>query len=112
MHLAIQSDFDNIKSIFYQHKAWFPHVRTDYMRQMIDLQRCIYSHGVVLTFHTAKRKQTIGTVKVNKGDTVLHQIANSTPGNGNGTKILLQFFDWCKQDVYLSVKTDNHKARK
>ena len=30
------SDFEKVKSIFYSHKKWFTHVRTDYMKRMIS----------------------------------------------------------------------------
>ena len=110
MRLAIQSEFEDIKLIFYKHKKWFPHIRTDYMRRMIEKKRLIYQDGVIITFHHAARKQKIGNVPVNKGETILHQIANKESGNGNAKKILLQFFDWCEKDVYLSVRTDNQKA--
>ena len=110
MRLAIQSEFEDIKLIFYKHKKWFPHIRTDYMKRMIEKKRLIYQDGVIITFHHAARKQKIGNVPVNKGETILHQIANRESGNGNAKKILLQFFDWCEKDVYLSVRTDNQKA--
>ena len=35
MLFAGEKDFDSIKSVFYKHKKWFPHVRTDYMKRMI-----------------------------------------------------------------------------
>ena len=112
MRLAIQSEFEEIKLIFYKHKKWFPHIRTDYMRRMIAKKRLIYQDGVIITFHNAARKQKIGNVPVNKGETILHQIANKESGNGNAKKILLQFFDWCEKDVYLSVRADNLNACK
>jgi hypothetical protein len=49
MIFAEQSDFDKIKSIFYKHRKWFPHVRTDYMMRMIGKKttyirrRCAYN---------------------------------------------------------------------
>ena len=108
MNFAKAKDFEAIKQIFYKHKMH--HVRTDYMKQMIEMNRFIYQDGVVISFHHAKRKQSVGEIPINKGDTVLHQIANKEPGNGNGKKMLLKFFDWCEKDVYLSVKADNYKA--
>ena len=70
----------------------------------------VFQDGVLITFHHAKRKQKIGDVQVNKGETVLHQIANKESGNGKAKKILLEFFEWCPKDVYLSVRADNLKA--
>ena len=110
MNFAKKEDFETVKQIFYQHKKWFPHVRTDYIRQMIEMKRFIYQDGIIITFHHAKRRQSVGKIPINKGDTVLHQIANKEPGNGNGKKMLLKFFDWCPKDIYLSVKANNSKA--
>ena len=71
MRLANKKDYEQIKQIFYKHKKWFPHVRTDYMRRMIATNRLIFENEVIITFHHAKRKQTIGDVHVRKGDTIL-----------------------------------------
>ena len=51
----------------------------------------ILEEGILITFHHAKRRQTIGDVQVKKGDTVLHQIANEDPGSGNAKVILHNF---------------------
>ena len=110
MILATKQDFEQVKSIFYKHKKWFPHVRTDYMMRMIDKEQLILEEGILITFHHAKRRQTIGDVQVKKGDTVLHQIANDDPGSGNAKVILQNFFEWCPRDVFLSVRSDNTKA--
>ena len=66
MILATESDFESIKEIFYKHRKWFPHVRTDYMKRMIAKKQMIYDDGIIITFHHAKRKQTIGDVQVRK----------------------------------------------
>ena len=110
MIFAVPSDFDKVKSIFYAHKKWFPHIRTDYMRRMIAKQQLILEEGILITFHHAKRRQSIGDVQIRKGDTVLHQIANAEPGSGNAKVILNNFFEWCPRDVFLSVRSDNKKA--
>ena len=112
MIFAVPSDFDKVKSIFYSHKKWFPHVRTDYMKRMIAKKQLILEDGILITFHHAKRKQTIGDVHVRKGDTVLHQIASDSPGSGIAQSILNKFFEYCPRDVFLSVRSDNEKACK
>ena len=112
MILAAPSDFEKVKSIFYSHKKWFPHVRTDYMMRMINKQQLILEDGILITFHHAKRRQKIGDVQVEKGDTVLHQIASDSPGSGNAQSILNNFFEYCPKDVFLSVRADNLTANK
>lgn len=112
MIFAEEKDFDKVKEIFYSHKKWFPHVRTDYMMRMINKKQLILEDGILITFHHAKRRQKIGDVQVEKGDTVLHQIASDSPGSGNAQSILNNFFDYCPKDVFLSVRADNLTANK
>ena len=112
IRLAIENDFDEVKEIFYKHRKWFPHVRTDYMKRMINKKNLILQDGVLIIFHHTKRKQKIGDVQVEKDETVLHQIANKEIGNGKAKKVLLEFFEWCPRNVYLSVRSDNLSACK
>jgi len=112
MIFAEEKDFDKVKEIFYSHKKWFPHVRTDYMMRMINKKQLILEDGILITFHHAKRRQKIGDVQVEKGDTVLHQIASDSPGSGMAQSILNNFFDYCPKDVFLSVRADNLTANK
>ena len=111
MLLATKSDFEKVKETFYLHKKWFPHIRTDYMMRRIEANQCVFEDGIVITFHNTKVRQKIGNVRLEKGDTVLHQIANSQPGSGMAPVVLKNFFDWCEKNVYLSVRTDNTVAR-
>ena len=60
----------------------------------------------------AKRRQKIGDVQLEKGNTVLHQIASDSPGSGTAQAILNNFFDYCPSDVFLSVRADNLTANK
>ena len=112
MIFAQKKDFNKVKEIFYIHKKWFPHVRTDYMMRMIDRKQLILEDGILITFHHAKRRQKIGDVQIEKGDTVLHQIASDSPGSGMAQSILNNFFDYCPKDVFLSVRADNLTANK
>ena len=82
------------------------------MMRMIDRKQLILEDGILITFHHAKRRQKIGDVQVEKGDTVLHQIASDSPGSGNAQSILNNFFEYCKKDVFLSVRADNLTANR
>ena len=53
---AKEQDFDRVKDIFYQHKQWFPHIRTDYMRREIAKGHLILDNDVVITYNYYKRK--------------------------------------------------------
>ena len=41
MYHAEISDFETVKEIFYLHKKWFPHIRTDYIKRMIAKKNLI-----------------------------------------------------------------------
>ena len=86
---AQENDFERVKEIFYQHKQWFPHIRTDYMRREIAKGHLVLDREVVITYNFYKRKQRIGDVLAQQGDCILHQ-----------------------RRVYLSVRSDNEIAKK
>ena len=50
---------EKVKEIFYLHKKWFPHIRTDYMKRMIAKNNLILENDVVITYNFYKRKQKI-----------------------------------------------------
>ena len=107
---AKETDFDVVKDIFYQHKQWFPHIRTDYMRREIAKGHLILDNDVVITYNYYKRKQKIGDVQAQQGDCVLHQIA--AKNKGTASQVLQRFFDYTKRRVFLSVRSDNIIAKK
>ena len=112
MNHAKETDFESVKEIFYQHKKWFPHIRTDYMKRMIAKENLIYDNDVVITYNFYKRKQRIGDVIAQQGDCILHQIAAKNH-NGSASQALQNFFDFVKpRRVFLSVRSDNEIAKK
>ena len=112
MNHAKEIDFEAVKEIFYQHKIWFPHIRTDYMKRQIAQGNLIYDNDVVITYKFYKRKQKIGEVIAQQGDCILHQIA-AKHKNGSASKALQKFFEFVKpRRVFLSVRSDNEIAKK
>ena len=107
---AKENDFDTVKDIFYQHKEWFPHIRTDYMRREIAAGHLILDNDVIITYNYYKRKQKIGDVQAQQGDCVLHQIA--AKNKGTASQVLQRFFKWTNRRVFLSVRSDNIIAKK
>tara|TARA_B100000767_G_C19604937_1_gene467321 strand:- start:325 stop:750 length:426 start_codon:yes stop_codon:yes gene_type:complete len=108
---AQENDFEIVKEIFYQHKQWFPHIRTDYMRREIAKGHLVLDREVVITYNFYKRKQRIGDVLAQQGDCILHQIAAKNK-DGSASEVLQRFFKWTKRRVYLSVRSDNEIAKK
>ena len=112
MNHAKETDFETVKEIFYQHKKWFPHIRTDYMKRMIARDNLILDDDVVITYNFYKRKQKIGNVIAQQGDCILHQIA-AKYHNGSASQALQKFFEFVNpRRVYLSVRSDNEIAKK
>ena len=112
MYHAVESDFEKVKEIFYLHKKWFPHIRTDYMKRMIARENLIFDNDVVITYNFYKRKQRIGDVIAQQGDCILHQIA-AKYHNGSASQALQKFFEFVNpRRVYLSVRSDNEIAKK
>ena len=108
---AKDTDFDAVKDIFKQHKEWFPHIRQDYIKRMIDSGNLILDNDVIITYNYYKKKQRIGTVTAQQGDCVLHQIAAKNR-NGSASQALQNFFKWTNRRVFLSVRSDNIIAKK
>lgn len=108
---AVETDFEEVKRIFYQHKSWFPHIRTDYIKRMISAGEIVFDRGVVITYHVYKRKTKIGNVIAYPGDCVLHQIA-ARDRDGSARIVLNDFFDYIGRNVFLSVRADNDIATK
>ena len=112
MNHAKETDFESVKEIFYQHKKWFQHIRTDYMKRMIAKENLIFDNDVVITYNFYKRKQRIGDVIAQQGDCILHQIA-AKHHNGSASQALQKFFEFVNpRRVYLSVRSDNEIAKK
>ena len=112
MNHAKETDFETVKEIFYLHKKWFPHIRTDYMKRMIAKSNLILENDVVITYNFYKRKQRIGNVIAQQGDCILHQIA-AKHKNGSASRTLQDFFEFVKpRRVFLSVRSDNEIAKK
>ena len=112
MNHAKETDFETVKEIFYQHKKWFPHIRTDYMKRIIAKDNLILDNDVVITYNFYKRKQRIGNVIAQQGDCILHQIA-AKYHNGSASRVLQKFFEFVNpRRVFLSVRSDNEIAKK
>ena len=116
---ARDNDFDVVKDIFYQHKEWFPHVRTDYMRRMIASGNLILDNDVIITYNYYKRnyklvKSSMGEMSqkiiMQPNDCILHQIAAKNR-NGSASEALQRFFKWTNRRVFLSVRSDNVIAK-
>ena len=118
MNHAKETDFESVKEIFYQHKKWFPHIRTDYMKREIAKGNLIYDNDVVITYNFYKRnykldKSSMGDVSqkiiMQPNDCILHQIA--AKGKGTASDVLQRFFKFVNRRVYLSVRSDNEIAK-
>lgn len=129
MNHANDQNFDDIMSIFHQHKSWFGHIRSDYIRQTIinnskkfnftsnltsknkSSTLTIFEDNVIITYNIYKVNKKIGNVQAKKGDCILHQIGAKNR-DGSAARILNKFFEYIDSDVLLSVRRDNVYAKK
>jgi len=117
---AKENNFEEVKDIFYQYKELFPHVRTDYMRRMIESGNLILDNDVIITYNYYKRnyklvRSSLGEMSqkiiMQPNDCILHQIAAKNR-NGSASEVLQRFFKWTKRRVFLSVRSENVIAKR
>ena len=111
MKLATIDNLKEVMEIFKQHKEYFPHIRQDYVTRKIVANNTIFQDNVVITFSLYKKDVKLGNLSVPKGQTMLHQIAAGTQGNGSASKVLKQFLEYAGTNVWLSVRENNERAR-
>jgi RimJ/RimL family protein N-acetyltransferase len=111
MKLATINNLKEVMEIFKQHKEYFPHIRQDYVTRKIVANNTVFQDNVVITFSLYKKDVKLGNLSVPKGQTMLHQIAAGTQGNGSASKVLKEFLEYAGTNVWLSVRENNERAR-
>lgn len=112
IHATIEQA-DEIYSHFYKNKTWFPHIRKDYLKRMINSGTVVYQDGIIIVYKRYKRKNRITPLTIaSKGDIMLHQILNCEQGSGKAHEILNEFFQYVNSPVWLTVREDNEVAVK
>lgn len=104
---AVIEECNEILKIFKQYPDIFPHIRKD----TISLQIQQYREGVVITFNKYQKKVHLGNITIPKSSWILHQIVNKEPGNGKTQIILKKFMNYIDNDLYLTVRSSNTRAR-
>ncbi len=103
---------DGIYAAFYSRRDIFPHIRKDYIERNIAAQNVMAANGVVIIFSKYTRKVKLGEFYAAKGDFILHEILNTSQGNGKAGQV---FADWIKftkdANIVLTVRKDNKPAR-
>jgi len=110
MKHATLEDFDTIKNIFKGYRDIFPYLRFDSLKNKIEEGKVIYDSGVVITYNKYKRKQKLGNAQANKGDIVIQEIVKEEAGNS--VDVFKRFADFVKEDIWLTVRRDNQKAKR
>jgi hypothetical protein len=112
MKLASIDNLKEVMEIFKQHKEYFPHIRQDYVTRKIVANNTVFQDNVVITFSLYKKDVKLGNLVVPKGETMLHQIAAGTQGNGSASRVLNEFLQYAGTNVWLSVRANNERAKK
>ena len=110
MRHATIEDFDVVKGIFKENRDVFPYLRFDSLKHKIKEGKVVYDTGVVITYNKYKRKQKIGNVQANMGDIVIQEIVKEE--GGDAEDVFLRFVDFVVEDVWLTVRRDNERAKK
>lgn len=111
--MILDPDLENhelLCRVFKKHSAIFPHIRQDYIFNMLKAGKCWYENGVIIMFNQYKRNNKIGNITAPKGSFTIKQIVNENIGSGSATAVLENFIEFAKEDVYLSVRKDNTRA--
>ena len=108
-HATIE-DFDTIKNIFKGYRDIFPYLRFDSLKNKVEEGKVIYDSGVVITYTKCKRTQKLGNVQAKKGDIVIQEIVKEEAGNS--VDVFKRFADFVKEDIWLTVRRDNQKAKR
>ena len=108
-HATIE-DFDTIKNIFKGYRDIFPYLRFDSLKNKVEEGKVIYDSGVVITYNKYKRNQKLGNVQAKKGDIVIQEIVKEEAGNS--VDVFKRFADFVKEDIWLTVRRDNQKAKR
>tara|TARA_B100000287_G_scaffold306194_1_gene289316 strand:- start:253 stop:681 length:429 start_codon:yes stop_codon:yes gene_type:complete len=108
-HATIE-DFDTIKNIFKGYRDIFPYLRFDSLKNKVEEGKVIYDSGVVITYNKYKRNQKLGNVQAKKGDIVIQEIVKEEAGNS--VEVFKRFADFVKEDIWLTVRRDNQKAKR
>jgi GNAT superfamily N-acetyltransferase len=111
--MILDPDLENhelLCRVFKKHSAIFPHIRQDYIFNMLKAGKCWYENGVIIMFNQYKRNNKIGNITAPKGSFTIKQIVNENIGSGSAAAVLEHFIEFAKEDVYLSVRKDNTRA--
>ena len=113
MKHATLDDFEKVYSYYQKYKVWFPYIRTDKLKRVIEEGRCILQDEVVLTYSIYKRRTRVSNnckVYAERGGGIIHHMMSNERGKGHATKVFEEFFKMIDTNLYLSVRTSNHKA--
>lgn len=111
--MILDPDLENheyVCGVFKKHKSIFPHIRQDYIFNMLKSKKCWSKNGIIIMFNQYKRNNKIGNITAPIGSFTIKQIVNESIGNGNAAIELEDFVKFCNSDIYLSVRKDNTRA--
>ena len=80
MNHATLDDFEKVYSYYQKYKVWFPHIRIDKLKRVIDEGRFIFQDGAVLTYYIYKRRTRVSSncaVYAERGVGIIHQMISN-----------------------------------
>lgn len=109
-HAGIEH-LEEVWQIFKPHlKTYFPHIRKSYVENCIKNDKVIYQDGIVIIYNRYKKKTKIGNCQCQRGEIILKQIVKDKMSNKDAKDAMFEFFQYVNNNVWLTVRVDNHKA--
>lgn len=110
LKVAKESELTQIYKAFSSRPDLFPHIRKNYIADQIEKGSVVHAKGVYIIFDKYKRKQQLGTATAFKGNYILHQIVNTTQGNGIASQVFDAWLKLIDNNIYLTVRSANLEA--
>lgn len=117
MKLATLDHLDEIYGLYRTYSYYFPHVRKTKVQHYIENGGLIYEDGVVISFSIYRANvklgqddEGLGSVRVPKGDCMLHQIISRNQGDGSVYRVFDEFASMIRTPMWGTVRTENARS--
>lgn len=117
MKLATLDNLDEIYKLYRSYSYYFPHVRKSKVQHYIESGGLVYDGNVVISFSIYRANvklgqdsEGLGSVRIPKGDCMLHQIMSRNQGDGSVYRVFEEFNSVIKTPIWTTVRTENIRS--
>jgi hypothetical protein len=115
--LATLNDLDEIYKLYRTYSYYFPHVRKSKVQNYIESGGLVYDGNVIISFSIYRANvklgqdsEGLGSVRVPKGDCMLHQIISRNQGDGSVYRVFEEFNSVIKTPIWGTVRSENIRS--